>query len=105
MAPMRRELFEPEHDMFRDSFRRFLDKEAVPRGEELERAGIMDPAVFARAGAAGFLAMEAPEEHGGGAGEARRYNPVSIAAIAPTRLGGTGLGNTLHHAIVRPHSP
>src|SRR5256714_13795653 len=94
MAPMRRELFEPEHDMFRDSFRRFLDKEVVPRTEEFERAGIMDRAVFARAGAAGFLAMEAPEEYGGGGGKDFRYNPAIIGGIVGTVIGGSGSGYT-----------
>src|SRR5438552_15075949 len=103
MAPMRRELFEPEHDMFRDSFRRFLDKEVVPRAEEFERAGIMDRAVFARAGAAGFLAMEAPEEYGGGGVKDFRYNTVIIEEIAETGIGGSGLGITLHNDICLPY--
>ena len=48
---MRRDLFEPEHDMFRDSFRRLLEKEIVPRAEEFERAGIMDRSIFPKLGA------------------------------------------------------
>ncbi|MDQ1517054.1 MAG: hypothetical protein QOE80_2884 [Actinomycetota bacterium] len=103
MAPMRRELFEPEHDMFRDSFRRFLDKEIVPRAEEFERDGIMDRAIFARAGAAGFLAMEAPELHGGGGVKDFRYNTVISEEIAETCIGGSGLGLTLHNDICLPY--
>jgi alkylation response protein AidB-like acyl-CoA dehydrogenase len=100
---MRRELFEPEHDMFRDSFRRFLEKEIVPRAEEFERAGIMDRAVFARAGAAGFLAMEAPEEYGGGGVRDFRYNVVIAEEIAETAIGGSGLGITLHNDVCLPY--
>jgi alkylation response protein AidB-like acyl-CoA dehydrogenase len=100
---MRRELFEPEHDMFRDSFRRFLEKEIVPRAEEFERDGIMDRAVFARAGAAGFLAMEAPEEYGGGGVKDFRYNTVIIEEVAETAIGGSGLGITLHNDICLPY--
>jgi len=100
---MRRELFEPEHDMFRDSFRRFLDKEIVPRAEEFEREGIMDRAIFARAGAAGFLAMEAPEEYGGGGVKDFRYNTVISEEIAETCIGGSGLGLTLHNDICLPY--
>jgi alkylation response protein AidB-like acyl-CoA dehydrogenase len=100
---MRRELFEPEHDMFRDSFRRFLDKEIVPRVEEFERDGIMDRAVFARAGASGFLAMEAPEAHGGGGVKDFRYNTVISEEIAETCIGGSGLGLTLHNDICLPY--
>ena len=100
---MQRDLFEPEHDMFRESFRRFLEKEVVPRAEEFERAGIMDRAVFARAGASGFLAMEAPEEYGGGGVKDFRYNTVILEEIAETAIGGSGLGISLHNDICLPY--
>jgi len=100
---MQRDLYESEHDMFRDSFRRFLEKEIVPRAEEFERDGIMDRAVFARAGAAGFLAMEAPEEYGGGGVKDFRYNSVIIEEVAETAIGGSGLGLTLHNDICLPY--
>jgi alkylation response protein AidB-like acyl-CoA dehydrogenase len=100
---MQRDLYEAEHDMFRDSFRRFLDKEIVPRAEEFERDGIMDRAIFARAGAAGFLAMEAPEEYGGGGVKDFRYNAVIIEEVAETAIGGSGLGLTLHNDICLPY--
>ncbi|HEU5449351.1 MAG TPA: acyl-CoA dehydrogenase family protein, partial [Acidimicrobiia bacterium] len=100
---MQRDLFEPEHDMFRESFRRFLDKEVVPRAEEFERDGIMDRAIFAKAGAAGFLAMEAPEEYGGGGVKDFRYNTVIIDEVAETAIGGSGLGLTLHNDICLPY--
>jgi alkylation response protein AidB-like acyl-CoA dehydrogenase len=100
---MQRDLYEAEHDMFRDSFRRFLDKEIVPRIEEFERDGIMDRAIFARAGEAGFLAMEAPEEYGGGGVKDFRYNSVIIEEVAETAIGGSGLGITLHNDICLPY--
>ena len=100
---MRRDLFESEHDMFRDSFRRFLDKEIVPRAEEFERDGIMDRAIFARAGEAGFLGMEVPEEYGGGGVKDFRYNTVISEEIAETCVGGSGLGITLHNDICLPY--
>src|SRR6266545_547761 len=83
---MRRDLFESEHDMFRDSFRRFLEKEIV-----------------ARAGAAGFLGMEVPEEYGGGGVRDFRYNTVIIEETAETCIGGSGLGITLHNDICLPY--
>jgi alkylation response protein AidB-like acyl-CoA dehydrogenase len=100
---MQRDLFEPEHDMFRESFRRFLEREVVPRAEEFERDGIMDRAIFARAGAAGFLAMEAPEEYGGGGVKDFRYNTVILEEIAETAIGGSGLGISLHNDICLPY--
>ncbi len=103
MSGMRRDLFEPEHDMFRDSFRRFLEKEIVPRAEEFEREGIMDRAIFARAGAAGFLGMDVPEEYGGGGVRDFRYNAVIIEETQETCIGGSGLGITLHNDICLPY--
>ena len=96
-------LFDSEHDMFRDSFRRFLDKEIVPRAEEFEREGIMDRAVFARAGAAGFLGMEVPEEYGGGGVRDFRYNMVITEEIQEAGIGAAGLGLTLHNDICLPY--
>jgi alkylation response protein AidB-like acyl-CoA dehydrogenase len=100
---MRRDLFDSEHDMFRDSFRRFLEKEIVPRAEEFEREGIMDRAVFAKAGAAGFLGMEVPEEYGGGGVRDFRYNTVISEEMQETCIGGAGLGITLHNDICLPY--
>ena len=39
---MRRTIFETEHDDFREAVRGFLRKEAVPRTEAWEAAGIID---------------------------------------------------------------
>jgi alkylation response protein AidB-like acyl-CoA dehydrogenase len=57
---MHRTIFDEEHELFRDAFRQFLDKEVVPRNDEFERAGIVDRDVFRAAGAAGFLGFAAP---------------------------------------------
>src|SRR5687767_14437657 len=47
---VRRTIFEEEHDLFRTSFRQFLDKELVPHVDEWERAGIVDRDIFRKAG-------------------------------------------------------
>ena len=73
---MQRTLFEEEHDLFRAAFRQFVDKELVPHVDEWEKAGIVDRDVFTKAGANGFLAMDAPETYGGGGVEDFRYNQI-----------------------------
>ena len=98
---MRRDLFDDEHDLFRASVRRFLQTEVAPRNDEFERAGIMDRAVFAKAGAAGFLGMEVDEAYGGGGVADFRYNVVLDEEII--RIGATGLGFGLHNDIVGPY--
>ena len=42
--------------------RTFIDREVTPNFERWDRDGITDRSLFTAAGAAGFLAMEAPEE-------------------------------------------
>ena len=100
---MHRQLFEDEHDLFRASFRQFLDKEVVPHNDEWERAGIMDREVFAKAGAAGFLGMDVPEEHGGGGVRDFRYNLVIGEEIQAAGVNAAGLGLTLHNDICLPY--
>ena len=62
---MERTGFDDEHDMFRDAFRTFVEREMVPNREKWEEAGIVDRELFSRAGASGFLAMSVPEQYGG----------------------------------------
>ena len=56
-----RSLFSPEHEAFRDSFRRFMDKEIAPFHAEWEEQGYVDREVWRKAGANGFLCMTMPE--------------------------------------------
>jgi alkylation response protein AidB-like acyl-CoA dehydrogenase len=100
---MRRSLFDDEHDLFRKSFGQFLDQEVVPHVEDWEEAGIVDRAVFAEAGRAGFLGFAAPEEHGGGGVRDFRYNLVLGEEIQARGVAAAGLGLTLHTDICLPY--
>lgn len=51
---MKRTLFDAEHEMFRQSFRRFLEKEVVPHHLAWERAGIVPRSLFTTAGEHGI---------------------------------------------------
>ncbi|HOU51655.1 MAG TPA: acyl-CoA dehydrogenase family protein, partial [Smithella sp.] len=44
-----------EHTIFRDSLRKFLDKEIVPHVEAWEEAGIVPRSVWKKMGEQGFL--------------------------------------------------
>jgi alkylation response protein AidB-like acyl-CoA dehydrogenase len=100
---MERTLFTAEHEMFRDSVRRFVEAELVPHVERWEEAGIVDREVFTAAGASGFLGMAAPEEHGGGGVEDFRYNLVLGEEVQRAGVGAAGLGLTLHNDICLPY--
>jgi acyl-CoA dehydrogenase len=95
-----RTLFSPEHEAFRDAFRRFLDKEVAPFHAAWEEQGYVDRDLWRKAGANGYLCPTMPEEHGG-AGVDRLYSAVQMEELA--RGGFTGVGFELHSEIVAPY--
>lgn len=95
-----RSLFTPEHDAFRDTFRRFVDKEIAPFHAAWEEQGYVDRAVWRKAGDNGFLCMTMPEAYGGAGGD-KLYSVVQMEELA--RGGFTGLGYGLHSEIVAPY--
>jgi len=66
---MRREIFTHDHEMFRDQFRRFAEKEIVPKIEHWNAAGTSDRETWRKVGEAGFLGAHAPVEYGGAGGD------------------------------------
>lgn len=60
-----RQGFDASHEIFRDSVRKFLAKEAEPYLDEWEQAGISSKAFWRAAGEAGFLCSSMPEAYGG----------------------------------------
>ncbi|MDQ2638474.1 MAG: acyl-CoA dehydrogenase family protein [Actinomycetota bacterium] len=96
-----RTLFEPEHDLFRESYRGFLDRHVAPHHEQWEKDKIVDRGVWLEAGKQGFLGMAVPEEYGGGGDPDYRYNAV---VVEETTAGGySGLGFGLHNDVVAPY--
>ena len=100
---VRRTIFEEEHDLFRTSFRQFLDKELVPHVDEWERAGIVDREIFRKAGDAGFLGMAVPEAYGGGGVDDYRYNQVVDEEIQLAGVNAAGMGIGLHNDVCLPY--
>ncbi|PSL48442.1 acyl-CoA dehydrogenase [Salsuginibacillus halophilus] len=93
-------MYNEEHDMFRKSFRRFLEKEAVPFFEQWEKDGIIPRAFWEKAGAQGFLCPWADEAYGG-SGADFLYSAVISEEIERV---GTGLmGLNLHNDIAAPY--
>jgi len=95
-----RSLFSPEHESFRDSFRRFMDKEIAPFHAQWEDQGYVDRAVWNKAGGNGFLCMTMPEAYGG-SGADKLYSVVQMEELA--RGGFSGVGYGLHSEIVAPY--
>jgi alkylation response protein AidB-like acyl-CoA dehydrogenase len=100
---VRRLLFDDEHELFRDSVRRFIASDVGPRNDEWERAGIVDRDLFLGAGKHGFLGMAAPSEHGGGGVDDFRYNLIIGEEVQRAGVNAAGLGWTLHNDICLPY--
>jgi alkylation response protein AidB-like acyl-CoA dehydrogenase len=94
---MKRQVFDEEHELFRQSFRRFLEKEVVPHHGEWEKAGVVPRELFASAGTHGFLGMAVPEEFGGGGEPDFRYNYVVHEEVQAAGVNASGLGLCLHN--------
>jgi acyl-CoA dehydrogenase len=95
-----RTLFTEDHAIFRESFRRFVEKEIVPFHAEWEEQGYVAREVWTKAGENGFLCTSMPEEFGGAAGD-KLYSVAMMEEIA--RANATGIGFGLHSEIVAPY--
>ena len=98
---MERTIFNDEHKMFRDAFRRFVEKEITPYHEQWEKDGMVSREVWLKAGENGFLGMDVPEEYGGSATNDFRFNTIMNEELI--RAGATGIGFSLHTDIVIPY--
>ena len=97
---IKRTVFEPEHEMFRDSFRKFLQEEAAPYYEQWEKDGQVSRDFWRKAGQMGYLSPTVPEAYGGVEVDFR-YN--SVVAEEVSNFGFTGIGFGLHSDIAVPY--
>src|SRR2546421_3813207 len=63
---VQRTLFDDVHDLYRDGVRTFISREVAPHFEKWEREGIVDKALYPKAGSVGLMGLKVPEEYGGG---------------------------------------
>jgi alkylation response protein AidB-like acyl-CoA dehydrogenase len=96
-----REIFEPEHEDFRQSVRAFFEKEVLPHHDQWEKDGIVPRELWRKAGEAGLLCFDVDEEYGGPGIKDFRFNVV--LAEEQTRLGASGPGFSVHTDIIVPY--
>src|SRR5512134_1699548 len=89
-----------EHYAFRDTVRRFVEREVVPHHREWEKQGRVPRELWRKAGELGFLCPALPAEYGGGGGD------FLLSTIVTEELcwaGATGPLFYLHSDIVAPY--
>lgn len=94
-------MYDEEHIMFRDAFREFLQREAVPCEEAWTEAGLVSREVWQKAGANGFLSMDVPEEYGGLGVDDFRFNTIISEELAYAHI--SSLGFSAHTDIIVPY--
>ena len=97
---MDRDLFGEEHDLFRQAFRQFVDREVVPHQARWNQAGIVDRSAWRAAGRAGFLCPWM-EERWGGPGADFLCSVVIMEELA--RVYESGFALSLHSDIIVPY--
>ncbi|GAA4179927.1 acyl-CoA dehydrogenase family protein [Streptosporangium oxazolinicum] len=98
---MRRDLFEEEHQLFRETVREFLAREVAPHHDRWEKDGIVPREVWKKAGEIGMFGFGVPEEFGGAGITDFRYNAVIVEEVMA--IGATGLGYSLHNDVMAPY--
>jgi acyl-CoA dehydrogenase len=93
----KRTLFNEDHEAFRNTVRRFIEKEITPFHAQGEADGIVPRDLWLKAGAAGMLCCTVPEEYGG-LGLDYLFDVVVFEEMA--RSGYTGPGFLIHCDLV-----
>lgn len=95
-----RSIFSEEHNIFRETVRRFYQEHIIPHHAQWEKDGQVSREAWLEAGKQGLLCMPIPEEYGG-AGADKLYSIIMMEEQA--RAGTSGPGFGLHSEIVGPY--
>jgi alkylation response protein AidB-like acyl-CoA dehydrogenase len=98
---MLRNIFEEDHELFRDSVAKFLQAEVTPNLERWLEAGIIDRELFRKTGEQGYNLMWAEEAYGGLGIEDFRFEQILIEENA--YHGDAGFGLSLHSRLCGPY--
>jgi len=98
---MQRTIFEPEHEQFRDSVRKFMQTEVGPHADRWREAGMVDREVYLKAGEQGLLCVFADEKYGGAGIDDLRFDQIIVEENM--RYGDIGFYINLHNDLVAPY--
>ncbi|MBU1740448.1 MAG: acyl-CoA dehydrogenase family protein [Proteobacteria bacterium] len=79
--------FTSDHDIFRQTVRRFLDEEVAPHADQWEEARELPRSIWKRMGELGFLGISLPEEYGGSEADLF-YDVVWMEEMPRSMMGG-----------------
>jgi citronellyl-CoA dehydrogenase len=91
----------PEHQAFRQTVRRFVQGELVPRAREFDQMGRIDKSLFLKMGALGMLGLRY-DPTWGGAGLDWSYSAVMFDEIGRCDNAGVAMGISVHTDMATP---
>ena len=91
-----------EKELFRDSVRKFLDKEVEPHYEQWEENGIWPRELWANLGENGFLCVDTPVEYGG-YGASFELSSAIVEELSRAGYGALASAVSVHSDIVTPY--
>lgn len=97
---MKRDVYGEDHELYREQFRRFAEKEIAPKIAGWNEAGMPDRETWRRLGEAGFLGATMPEAYGGAGGDFL-YDAIVMEELAWLRA--HALMFSLHIDICAPY--
>jgi acyl-CoA dehydrogenase len=92
--------YQDEHRIFRETFRKFLEKEIISHVDEWEEEGIVPRWAWKKLGEHGFLCTSVPAKYGG-QGADFLYSAILIEEMAKANF--YGLSARLHSDVVVPY--
>jgi alkylation response protein AidB-like acyl-CoA dehydrogenase len=95
-----RRIFTPEHDVFRESVRKWAAAELAPYSEQWRAEGMVPKWAWKKAGQQGYLCMWAGEAYGGAGMEDYRYDQILIEELLHV---DAGFFLALHNRVVGPY--
>ena len=95
-----RTVFRDDHELFRGTVRRFLERECLPHQEKWDEDGRVDRETWLKAGREGLLCVTLPTEYGGGGGD---FGHAVVMSEEIARAGLSGPGFPVHSDIIAPY--
>jgi acyl-CoA dehydrogenase len=95
-----RTVYRDDHEMLRETARRFFERECLPRQAAWDQAGRTDRETWLKAGREGLLCVTVPEAYGGGGGD---FGHSAVLAEELHRSGVSGLSLSVHSDITAPY--
>jgi len=98
-----RTVFDEEHEQFRDTVSKFIDRVVAPRFDQWEADHKVERTMFTAAGKNGMLLFAAPEAFGGAGIDDFRFNAIVNEEFGRSGFAGAGLGIALQNDVVGPY--